>query len=157
MWIEKSTSASREAKRSLVSTSGEAHMVSGCETTLAFHRAQSRFSREAKGKALISAITEVVVASLSVAEALSSEPRIEAPFNANSEATSVKIKAILNSTKELSAKIASPYDEAILTSHPTRRSSSKAKSRVKPKTFHPFMANFQPPRSPCWIDWVRLT
>jgi len=60
IWIEKFTSASREAKRSLVSVSSKAHMVSGCETTLALHKAQPRFSREAKGKALIGALAKLL-------------------------------------------------------------------------------------------------
>ena len=36
-WIEKSTSASRKAKRSLVSASGKARVVSSCETTSTLH------------------------------------------------------------------------------------------------------------------------
>ena len=47
----------------------KAHKVSDCETTSVLHRAQSHFSHKAKGKALISAISEAAVASLSTAKA----------------------------------------------------------------------------------------
>ena len=71
LWIEKSTLASCEAKGPLVSAPGEARKVSGCETTLALHRALPRHSREAKEKTHVSAISEVAVASLSAAKTLS--------------------------------------------------------------------------------------
>ena len=58
LWIEKSALASRKAKRSLISASDEAHVVSGCETTPALHRAQLCSSREDKGKAPKGAISE---------------------------------------------------------------------------------------------------
>ena len=63
LWIEKS-SASCEANGPLVSASGKAQKVSDYKTTSALHKAQLRFSCEAKGKALISAISEAAVASL---------------------------------------------------------------------------------------------
>ena len=128
-----------EAKRSLVSASDEAHKVSGCETTSALHRAQPRFSHEAKGKAPIGAISEAVVASLTAAKTLSHKVRVEAPSSANSKDISLEKKA-------LSAHITLPSSEAILTTPPARRKTSKAKFKTKPKIFQPIRANLQRPR-----------
>ena len=57
-WIKKSTLP--KAKKSLISASGEARVVSGCETTSAPHKAQPRSSRKAKGKAPIGAVSEAM-------------------------------------------------------------------------------------------------
>jgi len=80
----KSSSASCEAKSSLISASDEFCKVSVYEATSALLRAQPRFSREAKRKAPISAKSE---ASPSAEVTLSYEARVEAPFDANSEVT----------------------------------------------------------------------
>ena len=79
------------------------------------------------------------MASLPAAKAPSCEARVEAPSGANSETTSLKRRAALNSAKALGAQIASP-----LSSHPARKSTSKAKFRVKPKIFQLIRANVQP-------------
>ena len=147
--IEKSTSTSREAKRSLDSASGGACVVFGCKTTSALHRAQPRSSREAKGKKPMSAISEATTTSLAT-KTLTREARVEAPFSVDSEVTLLEGKALLNSAKlafnsgakALSAQIASPCGEAIPASPLARRTASKAKFRVKPKTFQLIMANF---------------
>ena len=89
--------------------------VSDCVSTLAFRRAQLRFSRKAKGKILISAINEVAVASLFTTKASVCEARSEAHSVANSKVTSLKGKELLHSTKAPSAEIASPHDKAFLT------------------------------------------
>ena len=86
---------------------GEAQRVSDCETFSVLPRTQLRFFREAKDKALISAISEATVASLFVAKASIREAKSEVHFGANSEATSLKEK-VFHSTKAPSAEIASP-------------------------------------------------
>ena len=80
-------------------------------TTSALHGAQPRFSCETKGKALISAINEAGVASLSAAKAFRCKARFEASSYANSEATLLKGKKVLHNAKALSAQIASPHGE----------------------------------------------
>ena len=80
------------AKGSLVSASTEAHVVSDCKTTPALHRAKPHFSREAKGKTLISAINKAVVALLPAAKASICDARFEAPFGSNSKVTCLKKK-----------------------------------------------------------------
>ena len=82
----------------------EARVISDCKNTSAPHKAQLRFSREAKGKALLSAIREAAVASLSTEKVLSCEVRVEAPSYANSEAISLEGKALYSSAKALSAQ-----------------------------------------------------
>jgi len=99
LWIEKSNSALCKANGSPISTSIEAHVVSNCETTSAFHRAQLHVSCEAKGKATIASLS---TAKDSVCEAISG-----AFSGTNSEATSLKEKA-LYCTKAPSAETVSP-------------------------------------------------
>ena len=113
LWIE-SSAASCEANRSLVSAPGEAQRVSNCETSSVLLRTQLRFSHEAKDKALISAISEAAVASLSTAKASNNEARSEEYFGANSEVTSLK-ERVPHRTKAPSIEIASPHDNVILT------------------------------------------
>ena len=93
--IEKSTSASHRAKRTLVSASDGTHVVFGCETTSVLHKAQLHFTHEAKCKIFISANSEATLASLPVAKVLSCGAKIEALFGANNEATSLKEKQCL--------------------------------------------------------------
>jgi len=115
--------------------------------------------RKAKGKAFVGATSEATVASLVAAKALSHEARFEPPSGANSEAISLEEKALLKSAKlasncrakALSAQIVSPHEakprgEAVPASPPLRKIASKAKFRVKPKTFQPISDNIQPPR-----------
>jgi len=71
IWIEKSNSASCKAKKSLVLASCEATEVSNCETDSARHRAQLRYSHEAKGKAPLVANSEATAASLKTKAPLS--------------------------------------------------------------------------------------
>jgi len=100
LWVEKSNSALCKANGSLISASTEANKVSDCETILALHRAQFCFSRETKGK--------VVVTSLPASKASVREAKSEAHFGASSEATLLKEK-VLHSTKTPSAEIVSPW------------------------------------------------
>ena len=131
IWIDKSTSTSCEAKRSLDSASGGALVVYGCETTSALHRAQLHSSCEVKAKALMGAIREATVALLTAIKTFSREARVEAPSGADSEATSLEGKALLNSAmfasnsraKILSVQIVSPR-EAVSISPPARRTTS---------------------------------
>jgi len=109
--------------------------TSDCKITPALHKAQLRSSHEAKSKALLSAISEAAIASLSVEKALSYKVRAEAPCVANSKATSLEGKA-------LSAQIASYRGEAMTSA---RKPAFKAKFRAKPKTFQPIWANFLSP------------
>jgi len=90
LWIEKSTKALHSAKSSLISASGEAQGVSDCETSSVLLRTQLRFSHEAKGKALISAISEAVVASLCTTKAFVGEAKSEAHPWANSKLLRLK-------------------------------------------------------------------
>ena len=120
---------------------GEAQRVSDCETSSVLPRTQLRFSREAKDKAPVSAISEAAVALLSTEKALSCEARAEAPSGANNEFTSLEGKALYSSAKALSAHIALPRGEAMTSA---RKSAFKAKSRAKPKTFQPIKASIQP-------------
>ena len=90
---------------------------------------------------LINAISEAIIALLPTAKALSHKARVEASSDNDNEVTSFEEKAVPNSVKVLSAQIASPCGEVILASHSARRSASKAKSKVKPKTFQPIRAN----------------
>ena len=94
LWFEKSFAASCEAKRSIILAHGKTQRVSDCGTSSVLPRTQFCFSRKAKDKALESAISEAAVASLSAEIALSYEFRVEAPSGVNSEATSLKEKAL---------------------------------------------------------------
>ena len=136
------------ANRSLISVLTEANKVSDCETTSALHRAQLRFSREDKGKA--------VVTSVPAAKSFVREAKSEAQFGASSEATLLKEK-VLHRTKAPSAKIASPHGETILTSLPAKRKGSKAKSKFKFKTSQPSGLISSLSKPPCWIIWVQST
>jgi len=143
--MAKSSSASCEAKSSLISASNEACTVSGCEITSVLLRAQSRFSREVKGKAPIGAKSETTVASLPVEGTLNSEARVEAPSGANNKVTSLQNSALLNNAKAPSAHIASPHGKAMISAKSRLTNVSKGKSKAKPKTIHPIRANLQPP------------
>ena len=69
------------------------------------------------------------MASLSTEKALSYEARAEVPSGANNEAIWLEGKASYNSTKALSAQIASPRGEAMTSA---RKPALKAKFRAKP-------------------------
>ena len=92
----------------------------------------------------MSAISEATTVSLAV-KYLSRKARVEAPFGADSEATLLDGKTLLNSAKltsnggakALSAHRALPHGEAIPASPPAKRSASKATSKVNPKLFSP--------------------
>ena len=114
LWIEKSNSALCKANGSSTSASIEAQVVSDCKTTPTPHKVQLRSSREAKGKALLSATSEAAAASLSAEKAMSCGVRAEALTSANNEATSLEGKVLYSSAKALSAQIASPCGEAIV-------------------------------------------
>ena len=99
IWIVKSSSASCEAKSSLISASDELCKVSGYEATSALLRAQPRFSCKAKRKAPISAKSE--------AEAtLNCEARVEASSGTNSKVIPLQSRALLNNAKAPSTHIA---------------------------------------------------
>ena len=92
LWIEKSTKALHSAKSSLISASGEAQEVLDYDTSSVLQRTQLCFPHKAKGKALLSAISEDIVASLPAPKASVRE--------AESEATLVLIAESLRSKKE---------------------------------------------------------
>ena len=108
LWIGKSNSALYKAKGSSTSASREVKVVSDCKTTPAPHKAQLRSSCEAKGKALFSATSEAAATLLS---ALSYEVTVHS--GANSEATSLKGKALHSCAEALSVQITSPCGEAM--------------------------------------------
>jgi len=166
IWIKKSNLVTHEAReKSLDSAS--------CEVNSAFHRAQPRLSREVKAKTPLCADNEANISSLSLptwsaktvlsrkartraplsANDLYHEANIEAPLDANSEATPTSLKvgalqcrAKLASTGRAKAT-ASPCEanssgEAILALSTTMKLAFKAKPRV----FQPKKANIQPPQ-----------
>ena len=109
-------------------------------------------------------VLEAIIASLKprTQRALSREIRTKALLSASSEAilASLEVRTLLPSSgraKALSAQVASPCEansqgEAILTSPMAKKKASTAKSRSFLRRL-----TFSLPESLCWISWVQST